>query len=181
MGKDLYVYFLQDPNATATLLRPPLELEARIVPEAISIDGVAGFMRILGEKVTECGGKVKRMVISGHGAEDGFRIGRDRITLDSIWWPTLFNLRLDIAPDAQVDISACETGQNRELLKKLSLYWGGVKVRAWTGTITPWEWGPLNGINNGGDEVVRGVSSCSTHRLNIDKLKYITTTRMWGL
>ena len=110
MAKDLYVYFLQDPKETASYLRSPLEVEARIVPEAILIDGVARFVHVLTKKVVESGGKVKRMVISGHGAADGFRIGRDRITLESLWWPTLSLLRFYIAPDAQVAISACETG-----------------------------------------------------------------------
>jgi hypothetical protein len=133
--------------------------EAKVL-DHIPIANTSDFINRVANEVKSTGGKIRRMVISGHGSPYHFTIGEDSIHKDSPYLFMLSSIGPFFASDAEVRISACEIGQNRDLLRRLSQLWGGVKVVAHTGSIVVWEWAYWGEVRPTGDRVVCMLNKC---------------------
>ena len=98
---------------------------------------VATFVASVNRAVSG-GNKIGRLNILDHGNSNGFEIGDDWITLQSL--PAYRNQLASIAPhfadDGWVHVQGCNTGQARPLIQELANMWGRTVV-AGTGLQNP--------------------------------------------
>jgi hypothetical protein len=136
----LHFYFLADPSV-ARDVTGALKDEAEIVHDAILIQDTDDLIRRVSSICAFMGGRVRSMVISGHGGNGGFQVGKDWVweeQQDKL--AALAPLVVWFAPDAEVVIRACDTAKSQGLLQKLSNLWGGIKVTGYTGEIGFSKW-----------------------------------------
>jgi hypothetical protein len=138
-------------------------------------------MRVL-KTVKLTGGKIASMVISGHGTLNGIKIGKywvdnndnDKDNNFRRWVPIFMMLRPFFTKDAIVTLSACDVAifkgnvqsgpflysEPFKLMQALSTLWGGVRVKAWTGSVDPYKIGPIRGVRPEGEEIICIYNIC---------------------
>jgi hypothetical protein len=117
------------------------------------------------------GQKLKTLVIASHGAAGTFYIGKDLIDRDAdVYLSTLGQIAPFLDKNAEVYIVACFTAREREVLQKVSLALGGVRVHGYTEWIWTHNYGVLvtmdDSVNSegGGHEIVCLANKCSVAR-----------------
>jgi len=115
---------------------------------------------------------IKKMVIGSHGTglPNGygiFHIGRDIIMDDDDGRQKLDQLRVLaplFAPDADVYIMSCKTGNDGSLLRRISIVLGGVRVHGYTDFVTATNyllWASVDDeTDDGNKEIVCWPSQC---------------------
>lgn len=169
----LYIDCLQDVSSTGM----PDEKEVLEVMKDYYKSGViiidtmhlVTFCKLLCKNT---GKKIKGLTIAGHGSSMSFRIGQDRIWLDTLdplkvhpdkrhIAPALATLRPLFEKGAWVRIDACQCGLNEKMLKRLSAIMG-VAVFAWTGEQVYTQNGSDISVDRQGGQVVCVGQMCHT-------------------
>ncbi len=86
------------------------------------------------------GKRIKSLEIVGHGNDTGQHVGADWLSATSLrttHGKQLKKLEPHFMQSAVVTLEGCKVGQAEELLKRLSLMWPGVRVRAKTALQRP--------------------------------------------
>jgi len=159
MGLELY--FLSDPR-TSKDASGALAEEAKIVKSHIPI---ANLRDLVYRAIYEVGArkqKISSLVISGHGGPHHITIGTTTLYVQNIpdhaaWLRLLGPL---FTRDAVVTVWGCQCASTTALLQALSALWGGVKVQALTGDITPWSFWIFGDFVGEGDRTVCVYSNC---------------------
>jgi hypothetical protein len=156
--KELSLYFIADPNVTEDH-DGALATEMRIIKDHILIRDVDDLIRRVIHECNTRGGRVKNMVIAGHGNKWTYRIGKSLIGIGSPELPRLAVLRGFFSPNAVVLINACECGQNDELIKQTAGILG-VTVIAYTGETDVYHWWVFKGVVPRGTKVICTAGGC---------------------
>ena len=167
--KELRLYFIADPEV-APDPGGAVATEAAIVKDHTLIQDVDDLIRRVIHACNTRGGRVKHMVIAGHGNNATYRIGKSIMYPDSPELARLVVLRGFFTPDAVVVINACECGQNQELIKKTAATLG-VTVIAYTGDTNVYQWWVFDGIEPSGNRVVCTATGCRETPTMMEKLK----------
>lgn len=97
--------------------------------DATPIKTVDDFVRVCIE-TSKKQGLIDYIQINGHGNETGFRIGNDRIDLQTLegFKPKLASIAPLLNKGAAVEVCACKAGNAVELFRKFSQILGGVSI-----------------------------------------------------